>query len=230
MSDERLIRLLTLLASADASESATLRLCQVSTLVSDATGAGITLMSSESQMAALRTTSDLAGEIESLQFALGEGPCIDAFRTGMPVLEPDLIDTKRWFAFSARIVSRGVRAMFSFPLQAGDARLGSLFLYRNQPGMLSGDEYSDALMLADMAVPHVLAAQDTAWTQDEPIDPLLGAEFHALVHQSAGMISEQLGIPVSEAFVRLRGYAFSHDMHIKEVAEAIVTRRFRLES
>jgi hypothetical protein len=96
--------------------------------------------------------------------------------------------------------------------------------------MLSGDEYSDALMLADMAVPHVLAVQDTAWTQDEPIDPLLGAEFHALVHQSAGMISEQLGIPVSEAFVRLRGYAFSHDMHIKEVAEAIVTRRFRLES
>jgi hypothetical protein len=55
-----------------------------------------------------------------------------------------------------------------------------------------------------------------------------GANFHFVVHQAAGMISEQLHVGVAEALVRLRSYAFRFDTPIDEVAEAVVRRRLRL--
>jgi AmiR/NasT family two-component response regulator len=48
------------------------------------------------------------------------------------------------------------------------------------------------------------------------------------VYQAAGMLIAQLGVSASEALVRLRGYAFSHDMTASEVAFQILDRKLRL--
>jgi len=45
------------------------------------------------------------------------------------------------------------------------------------------------------------------------------------VYQATGMIMETLDVSPAEALVRLRGYAFSHDMTASEVAWAVVQRR-----
>ena len=55
-----------------------------------------------------------------------------------------------------------------------------------------------------------------------------GADFHLVVHNAAGMVSVQEGISVTEALIRLRAFAFSHDRLVGDVAGDIVARRFRL--
>ena len=47
----------------------------------------------------------------------------------------------------------GATAVFSFPLQIGAIRLGSLDCYRDAPGPFAAPAISDALVLADMATP-----------------------------------------------------------------------------
>jgi len=42
------------------------------------------------------------------------------------------------------------------------------------------------------------------------------------------MLTVQLGVPVAEAFVRLRAYAYSQDRRLADVAGDIVARRLRL--
>ncbi len=42
------------------------------------------------------------------------------------------------------------------------------------------------------------------------------------------MLTEQLGVGITEAFVRLRAYAYAHDRRLADVARAIVARRLRL--
>ena len=42
------------------------------------------------------------------------------------------------------------------------------------------------------------------------------------------MLTEQLGVGIAEAFVRLRGYAYAHDRRLTDLARDIVTRRLRL--
>jgi hypothetical protein len=53
-----------------------------------------------------------AEEMEDLQFALGQGPCMDAVAGRGPVLVPDLtrLDAqRRWPLFAAAATDRGVR-------------------------------------------------------------------------------------------------------------------------
>ena len=47
----------------------------------------------------------------------------------------------------------------------------------------------------------------------------------AEIDQATGMLTVQLGVPVTEAFARLRAYAYAHDRRLANVA-----RRLRLHA
>jgi AmiR/NasT family two-component response regulator len=49
------------------------------------------------------------------------------------------------------------------------------------------------------------------------------------VHNAAGMVSVQAGISVTEALIRLRAFAFSHDRLLADVAQDVIDRKLRLQ-
>ena len=55
------------------------------------------------------------------------------------------------------------------------------------------------------------------------------SDDHARVYQATGMVSAQRGTGLEEALAMLRGYAFSHDLTLDEVAAAVVSRQLRLD-
>ena len=193
-------------------------------------GAGVMLMSGEIPRGSLCTSDEVSHLIEELQYTLGEGPCVDAYQQDRVVLEPDLADpvTRRWLAFTPPAVEAGVRAVFGFPLRVGTVRLGALNLYRDRPGPLSDDQHADALVMADVAARWVLEVQAGAPPDAVAEELEIGADFHFVVHNAAGMVSVQEGVSVTEALIRLRAYAFSHDRLLHDVAEDVVDRRLRL--
>jgi len=188
-------------------------------------------MSGDTQRGSVCSSNGVSELIEDLQYTLGEGPCIDAYRHDRPVLEPDLANpaNARWPAFTPPAVAAGAEAIFGFPVQVGTIRLGALNLYRDQPGALSDDQHADALVMADVAARAVLAAQAKAPPDELAAELESGGNFRFVVHQASGMVAAQLGIGVGEAFVRLRAYAFANDRMLSDVAEDVVARRLRLE-
>ncbi len=193
-------------------------------------GAGVMLMSGEIPRGSLCVSGEVSRLIEELQYTLGEGPCVDAYQQNRVVAEPDLADpvADRWPAFTPAALDAGVRAVFGFPLRAGAVRLGALNLYRGRSGALSGDQQGDALVVAEVAARWVLEAQAGAPAGTVAVQVAAGADFHLVVHNAAGMVSVQEGISVTEALIRLRAFAFSHDRLVGDVAGDIVARRFRL--
>ncbi|HXQ44264.1 MAG TPA: GAF and ANTAR domain-containing protein [Acidimicrobiales bacterium] len=231
MAGERLLRILALLSSGGVTEPASARLCDVCAEITVMSGAGIMLMSDDVPLGSVCTTNEVSRIIEDLQFTLGEGPCVDAYNTGRPVLEPDLADpdTPRWLAFSPPALAVNARAVFGFPLQVGVVCLGAMNLYRDRPGPLTDDQHADGLVLADVAAQVVLAMQ-----ADAPLDVVaeeleIGANFHLIEHQASGMVAAQLGVSVGEALMRLRAYAFGHERALTSVAQAVVDRRLRFD-
>ena len=102
----------------------------------------------------VHTTDDVAADVERLQIALGEGPCVDAFSSAGPALACDLhLDeyAARWPAFTPAALALGAQAVFALPLQLGATRLGALDLYRARPGPLTPEHLADALVYADTA-------------------------------------------------------------------------------
>ncbi|GIL30899.1 GAF domain-containing protein [Actinocatenispora comari] len=171
-------------------------------------------------------TNATSTALEDLQLTVGEGPCLDAFESGGPVLVADLAaEQARWPAFATGATALGAAAVFSFPLQIGVVRLGSLDLYRDAAGPLTRTEVTDALILTDLATEQIIeqidghAVADLSWL----------ADAHIEVHQAAGMVQVQLGVTTEHALMRLRGYAFTHDLTMAEVARQVVERSLRFE-
>jgi GAF domain-containing protein len=229
---DRRLRILTQLVGRGAFGLETKRLCEVCAEVTGMSGAGIMLMSGELPEGVICTTDQVSKLIEDLQFTLGEGPCVDAFNHDRPTLEPDLTkpEVPRWMAFSIPAIAAGVRAVFGFPLQVGAVRLGALNLYRDEPGPLSDDQHADALVMADVSAAAVLMMQANAPPGKLAVELEQGAEFRYVVHQAAGMVAAQLDVSIAQAMIRLRGYSFSNDRPLTEVALDVVARRLRFNA
>ena len=231
MEAERRLRILTRLVGSRPAELETKHLCEVCAEVTDMRGAGIMLMSDDVPRGAVCTTNEVSDLIEQLQFELGEGPCVDAYRQDRPVLEPDLASptTPRWLGFTGPAVKAGVRAIFGFPLQVGAVRLGALNLYSDRPGPLTDEQHADALVMADITAQSLLVMQANAPPGQLATALEAGADFQYVVHQASGMVSAQLEVSVGQALIRLRAYAFGNDRPLARVAEDVVARRLRFD-
>jgi len=213
-------------------ELATKRLCELCAEVTGVTGAGIMLMSGDVHRGSVCTTNDVSALVERLQYALGEGPCVDAYHRDQPVLEPDLVApaTPRWPAFAGPAVAAGVRAIFGFPLHVGAVRLGALNLYCDRPGQLTDEQYADALIMADIAAEAVLALQAKARPGELAAELEASANFEYVVHQASGMVAAQLEVTVGQALIRLRAHAFGNGRPLTDVARDVVDRQLRFDA
>jgi hypothetical protein len=227
---DRRLRILRLLG-ADGPELATRRLCEVCAETSETTGAGIMLMSDDVPRGSACSTDDVSAAIEELQYTLGEGPSVDAHAQDRPVLEPYLAHARvpRWPAFAPAALAMGVKAVFGFPLHVGAVRLGSLNLYRGEPGTLTDDQHADALAVADVAAQTILLLQANAPPDKLASELEAGGEFQYVVHQASGMIGAQLDVSIVQALIRLRAYAFANDRPLAQVADDVVARTLRFD-
>ncbi|UOZ04905.1 GAF and ANTAR domain-containing protein [Amycolatopsis sp. WQ 127309] len=237
MVENRRHRMQALLAAdgADRRASAVSLACERCVLELSVSGAGATVLSKtpggngngnglSPSRGLVHATNPVSAGLEDLQLTVGEGPCLDAFATGGPVLISDLsAATARWPAFTPAACELGAAAVFSFPLQVGVVRLGSLDLYRDTTGPLTRVELADALILSDLATQGVVADLDGHRTED--VSWL--ADPHAQVHQATGMVQVQLDSTTDVALMRLRGYAFTHNMPLADVARRVVERSLR---
>jgi GAF domain-containing protein len=230
MTGDRLHKILAAMSRGGAGWSSS-RLCSACPDIVGVSGAGVMLMSGDVPRGSLCTTDRVSHLIEDLQFTLGEGPCVDAYLSDEVVIEPDLHvpQTRRWPAFSPPALRAGVRAVFGFPLRVGTVRLGALNLYRDEPGPLSGDQYADALVVAEVVARWVLEIQAGAPPDKVAEELEVGADFHFTVHNAAGIVSVQQEISVAEALIRLRAFAFSSDRLLADVARDVIARELRLE-
>ena len=227
MPGDRLLRILRQLRARGDGQTEAARLCEVCADILAMNGAGVMLMSGDVPRGSVCSSDDVSTLIEDLQFTLGEGPCVDAYRQDRPVLEPDLAApaVERWTAFTTPAVAAGARAVFGFPLQIGTIRLGALNMYRTEPGPLTDDQFADALVVSSVAARAVLDFEAHALPGAIPAEMEVGSDFRFVVHQASGMMSVQLQVGVAEALIRLRAYAFAHDRPLNDVAEDTVARR-----
>jgi hypothetical protein len=200
------------------------RLCARTLPVS---GVGLALMTDEGPAGTVAASDGGALQLEELQFTLGQGPCVDASRTGRPVLVPDLAGTslRTWPQFGTGADAAGLRAVFALPLQVGAIRLGVLDLHRDTAGELSGEELFHALTFADAATQLLLdlQAEGTALGMPPP-HALAVLDDRAEVHQATGVVSVRAGVSPTQALALLRARAYAEGRPIGDLARDILDR------
>lgn len=188
------------------------------------TGAAISVFDQGRRASLIHATDATAARLEEMQFDLGEGPSFDAFRTAALVSAPDLLATEQWPVFLRSAAELTVGAIFTFPLMLGAACTGTVTCYRSTPGNL--DEHSAEIgtsLCRAIAGPAfrraILLAEHESADHEAPI------ESRREIHQATGMVLDQLDISATDAFSRIRAYAFSSGYTVQEIAHAVVSRR-----
>jgi GAF domain-containing protein len=206
-------------------------ICHACVDVLGVAGAGVMLMAERAHQGTIYATDPTIQTLEELQNVAAEGPCIDAYTLGRPVLEPDLAGAgvRVWPLLAPGAMRAGMRALFSFPLALDDTCLGALNLYRGQPGHLTVDELHDARLMAAMAAREILALQADAapGTLPPQIADLSGDRMG--IEQATGMVAAQLDVSVVDAARRLRQIAAAQGRHLADVASDVITRQLRVE-
>lgn len=228
MSDDQSMRFAVAFAR-EAAKSPDARLCAACVEVLDVAGAGITIMGG-TQAGPVCVSNKRMAALEDLQFATGEGPCQDAFRSGKPVhaASLDVVALSRWPSFVSLAHATGIGAVFAYPLITRGARVGVLTLYQDVEGELTEAQNDDSMALATVLTETVLSLQDIAPVGLLAIEFDSAVAYRAEIYQASGMVAVQLQIPAAEALLRIRAHAFADGQSLGNVAADIVGRRLRL--
>jgi hypothetical protein len=163
-----------------------------------------------------------AARLDELQFDLGEGPCWDAMRSAMPVLEPDVGGHAGgpWPAFSAAIREHGVSSIFAFPLVVGPLRFGAIDLYSIAPRTLDATQSRQASAMAGVVGRHVLRRAIAAVGRNS--GGAGGAFSRRMIHQATGIVLAQLDLTPDDALLVIQGHAFASDRSMMAIAQSII--------
>lgn len=204
--------------------------CSVAVEQVDVDAAAISVRGGSRAQELAAASSDWAASLEELQYTVGEGPGIEAFATGGPVLVSDLqAEKQRWPGLTDTPLPAGAAAVFAFPLQTGGIRVGTLALYRHRVGDLTPLELTNAVVLAELATTALLSdsagadAERAHWAREST------SGFYEDVHVATGILASELRISLEDALMRLRAHAFSQHLPLTEVARAVVARELRFD-
>jgi hypothetical protein len=218
-------------AVADAGTGAADRLCECCVRLLEVDGAAISMLPQGVPWGTVGSSGETSRRLDELQFTFGEGPCLDALTSSQTVMAADLeaTDESRWPAFSGAVLELGVRAVFALPIATAGLNVGALDLFRRRPGALTHLQARGATLAAEAAGRPVRELLASALQGGHDADHQPAAAWERVeVYQATGMLIDRLGVGAAEALMRLRGYAFGHDLTASEVAWGIIGHRIEI--
>jgi GAF domain-containing protein len=188
-----------------------------------ASAAGLLLADPRGEMRVVAASSEQARLVELFQVQNDEGPCLDCFRSGLPVTSADLSAASgRWPHFAAAAGRAGFAAVQALPMRLRDETIGALNLFRDVPGPFDRADIRIGQALADVATIGLL--NERSLRRSETLNEQLQSALNSrvIIEQAKGKLAERLGLDVDDAFNVLRGCARSRNRGLSELARAFI--------
>ena len=192
--------------------------------------AGILLAGPDRHLQLMAASSEPVQLLELYQLQNREGPCLDCYGTGDPVIAPDLRSDTRWPHFGPESVRAGFTSVCALPIRLRDAVLGCLNLFMAEPGGLSDSDIALAQALADVACIAILQNQTAREAEQREEQLQRALDSRVSIEQAKGMIAERAHVDMHEAFSRLRGYSRDNNLRLTDVAVGLVQGAVELDA
>jgi transcriptional regulator with GAF, ATPase, and Fis domain len=189
----------------------------------DVSEAGIMLTDRDGSLHYVASSSERMRLIELFELQHDEGPCLDAYRTGVAVhsnltLEAD----ERWPRFAPHAREAGFLSVSALPMRLRSEVIGALNLFSTIAELLGSEDQQVAQALADVATIGIL--QERALHDGQIIMRQLqtALESRIVIEQAKGIVAQAAHVSVDDAFTLLRGYARSHNRLLSQTAHGVI--------
>jgi GAF domain-containing protein len=182
---------------------------------------GITLLI-EDRIGTYVFTHPEVPEIDRAQYDTGDGPCVDAYRTGEVMVIASTLATDRWTEFARCAAAHGVRSTLSLPLIAGSSTIGALNLYAEVEQAFGPADTEAAQRFAGQAA-FLLANAQAYWDARMLNEGLEAAMVHrATIEQAKGLIMAATRCDPDQAFRRLVAQSQHENVKVRDLAARLV--------
>jgi transcriptional regulator with GAF, ATPase, and Fis domain len=189
-----------------------------------AAAVGVLLADQNGELRFMAASDEEARLLELFEVQHREGPCRDAFLSGMVIFAPDIgAEQERWPLFARRAVAAGFGSVHAVPMRLRGDVIGALNLFGRRTGGLDAGDVRIVQALVDVATIGLL--QERAIRRGEVLtEQLQGAlNSRVVIEQAKGALAQLRGISVDQAFDLMRSYARRNGRRLSAVAEAVVS-------
>ena len=191
--------------------------------MSHSASAGLLLADPEGRLQFTAASKQSAQLMELFRLQNEEGPWLDCFSTGAPVVNTDLAQAgDRWPVFAPNAVRAGFRSVHAFPLRHRKDVIGALNLFSSHTGQLEPRDVRVIQALADIATIGLL--QERSLRDGELTAAQLQRSLSSRItgEQAKGALARKHGVSVDDASALIRGHAVRTNQSLDDVAEAVV--------
>ncbi|MEV7728863.1 GAF and ANTAR domain-containing protein [Streptomyces sp. NPDC087917] len=191
--------------------------------------AGVMIVNARGDLRPTVATEDRTILTELLQARTHQGPCVDAFTTGIAVHAIALVDhDDRWPDFVPVARAAGYEGAHAFPLRARDQTVGALNLLTRLPATLTGSEIRLLRALADVATTAVITWHRAPLRVADVLTRAQQAlSGKAALDTASGMLAATAHITPHRATRHLQTYAARHHRRPTDIADLILIRAIR---
>jgi GAF domain-containing protein len=197
----------------------------------DVAAGGLILVAPDGDLRLMASSSEAMRLLELFELEAEEGPCVDCFRTGEPVVNQDLAEGDgRWPRFAPEALAAGFHSAHALPMRLRGTVIGALNLFRTGEGSLDEADIDAAQALADVATIAILQHRATLDAQvlNEQLNHALNSRI--VIEQAKGVLAERTGSDMEQAFTRLRTHARNHNLRLADVARNVISGALQTES
>ena len=177
--------------------------------------AGVLLVGTGGTHQTLAPTSDLMFQLDELQMATGEGPCLQAALDEIVIRVDDFDDEPRFPNYAPKVAELGLRSALSLKLYTADRTAGALNLFAYEPNLWNTEAETIGMVLAAHAAAAILASRES-----EQLQSALSSRDR--IGQAKGIIMERFKIDDVRAFAMLRQLSQETNTKLVDVAQRVI--------
>jgi GAF domain-containing protein len=193
-----------------------------------AEAAGLLLTENGDGLRVVVSSSEQAQLVELFQLQHEQGPCVDCYHSGEPVITDHLDQAEeRWPDFAPAATAAGFVRVIALPMRLRGRVIGALNLFGTADSPAVDEQHIRiAQAMADAATITIL--QDRLTRSRRVLNEQLQVALNSrtIIEQAKGVLAARLDVSTDEAFEVLRSRARSTRRHLTEVADEVANGKW----
>lgn len=189
--------------------------------VAAGTSVTITLLR-DGRLTAVAASDARASRCDEVEYATGDGPCLDSIRERSTLVADDLRSDTRWPAWRAETLAQGFESVAAVPRRVLERFDIALNLYADRPHAWDAAALARAEVYADEIARSTTLAVRTSDLRTTNEDLRQALASRAVIDQAIGVLMAQNRCDPDSAFSMLRSASQNRNVKLRDLARSIV--------
>jgi transcriptional regulator with GAF, ATPase, and Fis domain len=167
-------------------------------------------------------SSARAIELDRIEQAIGDGPCMRALREMSPVIIDDVDSDSRWPELARRFAESGIHSSLGVPLEINSEASAALNFFASRPGAFTANVYDKAIGFGAAAhsTLHLSVRIKTAENRAEDLEAAM--QNRTAINLACGVIMAQNRCSQAEAMEILTKVSSNRNRKLRDVATELI--------